>query len=866
MDIPFTEATAQALQKAFQLAENKKHTEVTENHLLYALLSDLSGFFASLCENAGISPTQLLADAAQSLETLPTFTQKEMPKPSYSLQHRLQEAKALSEEWKDDYVSLDHLFMAYFQNGGEPFAKWKKKSKLTDKALKQKILELRGSSRIDSPTAESSFQALEKYCRNLTQMASQGKLDPVIGRDEEIRRVMQVLSRRTKNNPILIGEPGVGKTAIAEGLALRLIQGDVPDPLKGKKLFTLDMGSLIAGTKYRGEFEERLKGILKEVEGSEGNILLFIDEVHTLVGAGATEGSMDAANLLKPALARGTLHCIGATTLAEYQKYIEKDAALERRFQPVLVEEPSIEDGIAILRGLKERYEIYHGVHITEGALHAAVMLSSRYITDRQLPDKAIDLIDEAASMIRMQIGSLPLPIDIKERELSSLIVKLESLKRDDSPAAQAEATKLSSQIAETKEELAKLKSKWGEEKAFIEAVKEKKNTLEQLKFEEEEAERKADYNRVAELRYNKIPELKKQIEEEQKKLENQPQRLLKEEVDEALIAQIVSKWTGIPVSKMLETEAKKLLHLEASLEERVVGQKFAVEAISDAIRRSRAGLSDPQRPVGVFLFVGPTGVGKTELVKALANSLFNHEEAIIRLDMSEYMEKHSISKLIGSPPGYVGYEEGGQLTEALRRKPYSVVLFDEIEKAHADVFNILLQIFDDGRLTDSKGRMVNCRNALFIMTSNLGAEQLLEHIRKKNVDSMTKESVLAIVEPIIKSHFRPEFINRLDDILPFLPLQEQDMEKIVIIQLKRLEARLLEKEIFLKSSPEATTFLAKQGYDPYFGARPLKRLIQTEVVNKLSLALLEGNIHPHDQVRLTLDAKKEHIAFSLEK
>ena len=576
-------------------------------------------------------------------------------------------------------------------------------------------------------------------------------MDPIIGRDEEIRRTIQVLSRRTKNNPLLIGDPGVGKTAIAEGLASRIIQEDIPDSLKGKELFTLDMGSLIAGTKFRGEFEERLKGILKEVEKSDGHILLFIDEVHTLVGAGATDGAMDAANLLKPALARGTLHCIGATTLAEYQKYIEKDPALERRFQPVLVEEPSLEDAISILRGLKEKYENYHGVRITEGALHAAVTLSHRYITDRQLPDKAIDLIDEAASMIRMQIGSRPLPIDTKERELSSLIVKQEALKREKTPASKGEAEKLEEQIANVKEELSVLKERWSQEKKALEALNEKKGKLEQLRFQEEEGERNADFNKVAEIRYSAIPALEKEIETDEKTLKGQQHRLLQEEVDEHLIAEIVAKWTGIPVNKMLEGEAERLLTLETTLHGRVVGQNLAVTAVSEAIRRSRAGLSDPNRPVGAFLFVGPTGVGKTELAKALASELFNQEEAIIRLDMSEYMEKHSIAKLIGSPPGYVGYDEGGQLTEALRRRPYSVVLFDEVEKAHPDVFNILLQIFDDGRISDSKGRIVNCKNALFIMTSNLGSAELLSH-----KGELSKETVLAIVDPSSKITFAP--------------------------------------------------------------------------------------------------------------
>jgi len=850
----YTEAVQNALENALKYAREKKHTTLSENHFLLGLLEDPKGYFTTIIKSLECDPEELQKLVQNELQKTPTFDSDGEPSIAPSFHTLLQKAEKNSLEFQDTFLASDHLFLSFMESSSEPFVSWKKKNQLDIKKARAAIEKIRQNRHIDSPTAENSFQALEKFCRNLTDLARKGKLDPVIGREEEIRRTIQVLSRRTKNNPMLIGEPGVGKTAIAEGLAQRIHVGDVPDSLKQKELFTLDMGSLLAGTKFRGEFEERLKNILKEVEENEGRIILFIDEVHTLVGAGAAEGAVDAANLLKPALSRGTLHCIGATTLNEYRKHIEKDAALERRFQPITISEPTVEDSIAILRGLKEKYEIFHGVRITESAIIAASNLSSRYISDRFLPDKAIDLIDEAASMIRMQLQSRPIPIDQKERHLSFLTVELEALKREQ--AKKEETEKLEQKIAKEKELLAQLKVEWEQEKKLIDSLKEEKNTLEKLRFEAEEEERRGNYSRVAEIRYSLIPEGEKAISEKEHKLHEKPQRLLQEEVDDKLIAQVISKWTKIPLEKLLSKEKEKLLELESTLEKRVVGQDFAVRAVSETVRRSRAGLQDPLRPLGVFLFLGPTGVGKTELAKALAEQLFNKEDAIIRLDMSEYMERHSVSKLIGSPPGYVGYEEGGQLTEQIRRHPYSIVLLDEIEKAHHDVFNMLLQIFDEGRLTDSKGRKINCRNTLFIMTSNLGSQLLLKELEQGS-KLTSKEAILDLLDPAIKAHFRPEFINRVDEVLPFLPLQKGDMKKIVHIQLQHLVKRLLEQEVELFWEDKVVTFLAEKGYDPIFGARPLKRLIQQRVLNLLADALLQSSIVPGDTVTLCMEKDK---------
>ncbi len=847
----------EALQTASSHAIRRSHQGIDVEHLLLALLDQEGGTTSTLLEQAGVALSAVRQATDQALGKLPQVQGASGGPGQVHVTNRLSQVLSKAEDektaLKDDYLSVEHVLLAMVQEGGIF-----KKLGVTRDRLLSSLQQVRGNQRVTTQDPESTYQALEKYGRDLTRAAGQGKLDPVIGRDDEIRRVIQILSRRTKNNPVLIGEPGVGKTAIVEGLAIRIIKGDVPEGLKQKRVITLDMGSLVAGAKFRGEFEERLKAVLKEIQSSQGQILLFIDELHTVVGAGAAEGSMDAANLLKPMLARGELHLIGATTLDEYRKHIEKDAALERRFQTVLVDQPSVEDTISILRGLKERYEVHHGVRIKDGALVAAAKLSNRYIADRFLPDKAIDLVDEAAARLRTEIDSLPAELDEVSRKVLQLEIEREALRKEKDQASAARLATLETELAEKQSAAQVLKTQWDSEKASVGRLRKTREAIEEVKLKIEQAERAYDLNRVAELRYGDLPRLERELAIEQTSLgkKQDQNRLLKEEVDEDEIAAVVSRWTGIPVSRLMEGESDKLLKLEDLLHQRVIGQDEGVRAVADAVLRARSGIKDPNRPIGSFLFLGPTGVGKTELARALATVLFDDESNLIRIDMSEYMEKHTVARLIGAPPGYVGFEEGGQLTEAVRRHPFSVVLFDEIEKAHHDVFNVFLQILDDGRLTDSQGRTVDFKNTVLIMTSNIGSPQILE----AQQTGASYEEMRSVVLGELRQHFRPEFLNRVDETVVFHPLATGQLVKIVEIQLERLRARLAERRIQLAITPAALTYLGERGYDPVYGARPLKRLIQQELETPLAQLLVKGELR--DGETASIDRKENALVI----
>src|SRR5580658_4526437 len=842
----FTEKLQEAIRAAETKATRYGHQQLDVEHLLASLLEQEGGLASSVLSRAGVNLDTLRPRVEQGLDRLPKVSGPSGPPDQIYLTGRLNrlltEAEDEAKKLKDDYISVEHVLLAMTGDSGAA-GRLLREYGATRERLMQALREVRGNQRVTTQNPEATYEALERYGRDLTKLASQGKLDPVIGRDEEIRRVIQVLSRRTKNNPVLIGEPGVGKTAIVEGLALRIVRGDVPEGLKNRRIVSLDMGALIAGAKFRGEFEERLKAVLKEVQEAAGDIILFIDELHTVVGAGKAEGAMDAGNLLKPMLARGELHCIGATTLDEYRRHIEKDAALERRFQPVLVDQPSVEDTISILRGLKERYETHHGVRIKDSALVAAAVLSNRYITDRFLPDKAIDLVDEAAAKLRTEIDSMPADLDEILRRIMQLEIEREALKKESDTASKDRLKKIEKEIADLKSDSDALKAQWQAEKEGVQKLRTLREQLDQTKVEIEKAERQYDLNRAAELKYGKMTELERKLKTEESRLAEKEsgKRLLKEEVDEEDIAQVVSCWTGVPVSKLLEGEMQKLLHLEDELHKRVIGQDEAVQAVAEAVMRARSGLKDPQRPIGSFIFLGPTGVGKTELARALAEFLFDDEKAMIRIDMSEYQEKHTVARLIGAPPGYVGYEEGGQLTEVVRRRPYSVVLLDEVEKAHPEVFDILLQVLDDGRLTDGQGRTVDFKNTIVIMTSNIGSQRILQY-KGTHIGEIYDRMKSAVMDELRK-HFRPEFLNRIDEMIVFQALNEGQLKKIVEIQLNHLRKRLAERNITLELTDAAREHLVRVGHDPNYGARPLKRAIQKEIESPLARRLLEGQV-----------------------